>query len=193
MDKTKRTLLVKRWRDLRDRRSKLDYEWAAFAADVREAFPAGASGDQQMRAFCIRYLDAASSTASMLLRAAKAFNVYDEPSWTKLGGWRSVQFIEAIDGKNRTKVRKRCLAMARKARHGSLQYDAVRNITFGLGIRPSGGPGRPTRSRVEEDYAFLRSWLIHLYDAYDLPPMPEEVQRAMRGSRLSTIREAFEE
>lgn len=185
---------IERWRNLHERRAKLDFETAALAAEIREEFPAGASGDLQFRMWTVSNLDIYGGTASMLLRAVKVHALFDERDWYDLGGWQSLQFLGTLKAGGRRKVVNACRKRVKelrekKGKRHSIGYTTVRNVCYQHGIRQdTGGVGRPNRLRVEESLGFCRNWIKSLYTQYEnLPAPPKAVKDALGGTMLSKI------
>jgi len=187
---------IERWHDLHERRSKLDYETAALANEIRGQFPDGSSGDLQFRQWCVRNLDIYSGTAGMLLRAVKVFLLFEESDWYDLGGWQSLQFLSTLKLGGRRKAlnvcRKRVVRLReKKGKRRHIGYTTVRNICFSVGVQQENLIGRPNRLRVEENLGFCRNWIKTLYTQYEnLPTPPKAVKEALGGTTLSRIADA---
>ena len=181
---------IVRWRALHIRCTALDFETSKLASEIRNEFPNGASGDLQCRIWCVRNLDVAASTASMLLRASRVYEMFDGEDWYALGGWQSLQFLSTLRKQGRKKVVRACRKRAEERRSGQIGYTTVRNVTCALGVQQIHPTGRPNRLKVEEDLGFVRTWLKNLYRDYELPKPPQAVQNAMAGTKLSAIAKA---
>ena len=186
---------IDRWHNLHERRAKLDFETAELAHEIREEFPAGASGDLQFRSWCVKNLEVYGGTAAMLLRATKVYSLFDENDWYDLGGWQSLQFLTTLKANGRKKVvnacRRRVVQLREKAgKRRSIGYTTVRNICYQCNVQQDSRVGRPNRLQVEESLGFCRNWLKTLYTQYEnLPKPPKAVVDALGGTKLSVIAE----
>jgi hypothetical protein len=184
---------IDRWHDLHERRAALDYETAALAAEIREEFPSGASGDLQFRQWTVSNLDIYGGTASMLLRAVKVYALFEETDWYDLGGWQSLQFLSTLKAGGRRKVVNACRKRVKelrekKGKRRSIGYTTVRTVCYQHGIQQDTRIGRPNRLQVEESLGFCRNWIKTLYTQYEnLPKPPKAVSDALGGTKLSRI------
>jgi len=187
---TKWAGFVERWRDLRDRRARVDFETAELAWEIRNEFTSGASGDLQFRIWCVRNLEVGGSTASMLLRASGVYRMFDEQDWYDFGGWSALQFLSTLKTAGRRKVINACRRRVEE-RGRSIGYTTVKNVSYSLGVQSDRTYGRPNRLAVEEHLGFCRNWIATLYQQYTgLPRLPKAVESAMGGTKLSQIAEA---
>jgi len=188
---------IKRWRDLQEQRSKLDYETAKLSSEIRSEFSDGAGGDLQFRIWCVRNLDICSSTAAMLLRSVRVYKMFEERDWHDFGGWQSLQFLSNLKGQGRRKVLNACRAKvaelrSKNATRRTIGYTTVRRVCYECGVQANYRTGRPNRLRVEEDLGFCRNWIKTLYQQYEnLPKPPKAVEEALGGTKLSAISEAM--
>ena len=130
---------IQRWRDLHERRAKLDYETAQLAHEIRAEFPSGASGDLQFRQWCVRNLDIYGGTAAMLLRATRVYTQFEESDWYDLGGWQSLQFLSTLKAQGRRKVLNACRQRVKelsekKGSRRHIGYTTVRTMCYALGV-----------------------------------------------------------
>jgi len=191
--KNKWAKFVDRWHDIRERRAKVDYDTSELAFEVRAEFPGGAGGDLQFRIWCVRNLEVMGSTASMLLRAVRVYDMFEESDWYDMGGWSSLQFLSTLQTQGRKKVINACRnkvleRLERGGKRTTIGYTTVKNIAYSLGVQSDRLTGRPNRLAVEENLGFCRNWLKTLYEQYSgLPKMPKAVTKAMGGTKLSRI------
>jgi len=188
MNPKRREAYARRWRELCHQTANLDFEKASLAHEIREEFPAGASGDFQFRRWVMETFDVAASTAAKLFRAARAFRRFKREEWLRLGGWPGVSLAVSLGTNDLNRlmvaVRARAIELGR-----NLTYHNVRTIAFDLGIK-SRNPGRPSHTESEQKLGFLRSWIKKLYRTYNLPEMPEHVAKAMNMSKLQRLARA---
>lgn len=193
VEQRKAQAFVRRFHKLREQASKLDYELAGLAQEIRQQFPKGASGDHQCRLWMCWHLDVYGQTAVMLVKSAKAFTLFpDEASWVFVGGWQSIGFLLGFKAADRRKIHRNAMRLA-KDRERPVGYSTVRNIAHTLGCRQTHANGRPNRLTVEEDLGLLRTYLAErikdgTINANDLP---EGVLIAMKPTRLSQIESAL--
>lgn len=181
---------VRRWRELSRLRSKMDYETAGLANEVRNEFPKGSGGNAQFRTWCVSNLEAHGSTAKMLCRAARAFILFpDETHWHDLGGWQSMGFLLTFGKRDRRRIFKAALKLVEE-RGRPVGYPTLRNIAFTLGCRQTRTVGRPNRLSVEESLGTLRAYIEGLHEGYNLPRLPDSVAEAMTETVLSRIARA---
>jgi hypothetical protein len=187
----KASQFVKRWRKLTEQRAKIDFETAGLAAEMRDEFPKGPSGDYQFRIWCCHHLEIYGATAAMLARAARAFRRFpEEKRWLAVGGWQSIGFVMRLNKAGRTKVMNHAVKLAAE-RGRPVGYTTVRNIAYHLGVTQDQQFGRPNRLQVEENLGFLRTWVEKLYGDYDnLPALPPEVRAALKPTKLAQIADA---
>lgn len=180
---------VSRFRELTDRKAKVDFETAGLAHEVRQCLPVGASGDHQFRVWCVNKLDIHVSTARMLLEASRAFLLFPkEEEWLLLRGWDSVRFLMGLGKGDRRKVYRLAQREVEKSsRRKSIGVDLLREIAYNNSCVTRRNTGRPTRTQTEESLGHLRSWVVKLYDEYELPAMPAPVKAAMKSSKLSQL------
>lgn len=189
--RTKR--FVKRFRELREQRSKLDFELAGLAHEIRGEFPQGPSGDSQCRLWMLWHLEIASSTAAMLTRAARGFLLFPtEKEWTMIGGWSSIGFLLSFRQQDRRRVQRKAMSLAEE-RGSPISYTTVRNIAHTLGVRQNRRTGRPNRLQVEEDLGLLRAYVAERIKDGSLNPreMPPGVLEALKPTRLAAISDAI--
>lgn len=187
---------VRRFHELRDQRSKVDYELAGLSQEIRQEFPKGASGDFQTRLWMCHHLEVYGQTALMLVRASKAYTLFPtEDEWVKLGGWQSIGFLLGFKAGDRRKIARNALNVAND-RGRPLGYSSVRNIAATLGcqqIRSHGG--RPNRLKVEEDLGILRSFVEQLVEEERLgiSDLSDGVLDALKNTKLSSIAASLSE
>ena len=178
-----RTKVIARWREINKTRAGLDFDLGALGADVRAKHVTGASGDYQTRSWFVKNLEVGVSTARKFLTAAQAASKFNRAQWEILGGWQTVQFVMHLPPAAHKKVLARAETFFNRHRR-PMSYGQTRDVAFELGYR-SRVRGRPLRSETEEKLNTLRSWLDTLYSKFgNLTDMTEEVQTAMRGTRL---------
>ncbi len=183
---------IERYQKLRECRSTLDYELAGLAAEIRQEFPAGASGWNQCRLWMSQNLDIHGQTAVMLSRAARAFILFpEEGSWTDIGGWSSMGFLLGFSARDRRRIH----AHARKLveeRGRPCGYATVRNVAHLLGCKQSVAHGRPNRLAVEENLGILRAYVLSLISDGTVNPetMNEGVIAALKSTKLANIADA---
>jgi len=194
MDKSTAAKFIKRFRQLQEERSKLDFELAGLAHEIRQEFPKGASGDHQCRLWMTWNLEIYGGTANMLVKAARAFVLFpDVETWHNLGGWSSIGFLCGFKAGNRRKIAKQVLRLV-EARGRTAGYGTVRNMAASLGCGQERINGRPNRLQVEEDLGLLRAYVAKQIKAgvLDANEMPEGVLTAMVPTRLAAIAHALE-
>ena len=194
IDQRRARSFITRFHKLREQASKLDYELAGLAQEIRQQFPKGASGDSQCRLWMCWHLDVYGQTAVMLVRAAKAFTLFpDEASWVNVGGWQSIGFLLGFKAAQRRKIHKHAMRLAAD-RDRPVGYSTVRNLAHTLGCRQVRSlGGRPNRLAVEEDLGLLRTFLAERIKdgTITTEEMPEGVLLAMKPTRLSEIESAL--
>lgn len=187
IDGQKARRFIKRWRELSRLQTKLDFETAGLAHEVRQEFPSGASGDMQFRTWCVTHMGTHGSTAAMLCRAARAFVLFpEEPHWYDLGGWQSMGFLLTFGKRDRRRIFKDALELVEE-RERPVGYATVRNVAFTLGCRQNRTTGRPNRLLVEENLGTLRSYVERLHVDFKLPDMPDDVAKALKPTQLARL------
>jgi len=187
IDGAKARRFIKRWRELSKLQTKVDFETAGLAHEVRQEFPRGGSGDMQFRTWCVSHMGTHGATAKMLSRAARAFILFpEEVVWHELGGWSSMGFLLTFGKRDRRQI----VSATRKlveTRERTVGYTTVRNVAFTLGCRQNRTTGRPNRLAVEENLGTLRAYVEKLHANYNLGRLPEAVQKAMAPTRLARL------
>lgn len=188
IDGRKARRFIRRWRELSRLQTKVDFETAGLAHEVRQEFPGGAGGDMQFRTWCVTHMEVWGNTAAMLCRAARAFVLFpDEQHWYDLGGWQSMGFLLTFGKRDRRRIYKAALELVEE-RERPVGYTTVRNVAFTLGCRQNRTTGRPNRLLVEENLGTLRSYIEELHRDYDdMPELPDDVQEAMKPTRLARL------
>jgi len=185
---------VRRFHELRDQRSKVDYELAGLSHEIRQEFPKGSTGDLQTRLWMCHHLDVYGQTSLMLVRAARAFVLFPtEDEWVKLGGWQSIGFLLGFKAGDRRKVAKHSISLS-EDRDRPVGYSTVRNIAATLGCQQiRGHGGRPNRLKVEEDLGILRSFVEGLVEeqAISIDQLSDSVLDALKNTKLSSIAAAL--
>lgn len=182
----RRESFARRWRELCEKTTTLDYEKAELASEVRAEFPHGPSGDYQFRRWIMGTFDIAGPTASKFTRAARAFKRFTREIWFMVGGWAGISLANSLSTTDSTRLLH--AVRARREELGrDLTYHQVRMIAFDIGIK-SANTGRPSHTQTEEKLGHLRAWLKNLYKTYNnLLPMPEHVAVAMNASKLARM------
>ena len=181
---------VKRFNELRDQRSRVDYELAGLSQEVRQEFPKGASGDHQTRLWMCHHLEVYGQTALMLVRAAKAYTLFPkEEEWLNVGGWQSIGFLLGFKAGDRRKIARHAMALAAD-RERPVGYSTVRNIAATLGCQQiRGHGGRPNRLKVEEDLGILRTFVEGLIEdeCLSIEDLSDGVLDALKNTKLANI------
>jgi len=180
---------ISRWKKLHDSRSKVDYETAGLAHEIRQLFPKGSSGDLQFMDWVQYFLGVWAPTAAMLKRAAQAFILFpDEADWVNFGGWQSMSFMLSFN----TKDRRRIVKASRQIiddRDKTIGYSTVRNAAYALGCRQNRVLGRPNRTEVEEKLGALRTYVQNLLDegVLALDDLPDAAKEALTPTKLAQL------
>lgn len=190
IDGIKARRFIRRWRELSRLQTKVDFETAGLAHEVRQEFPGGGSGDMQFRTWCVSHMEIHGATAGLLCRAARAFVLFpEEPAWHDLGGWASMGFLLTFGKKDRRRIYKAARKLVEE-RERPTSYTTVRNIAFTLGCRQNRTTGRPNRLKVEENLGTLRAYVEKLHGQYDLGKIPAGVRVAMSETVLARLARA---
>jgi len=170
---------IARFQDLWHQRTKVDFEIAGLAAEVRDTYPKGASGDYQFRRALTDHLHVHTSTARMLADAGRAFRLFPkEEEWHLVSGWEGIRFLCGLGKADRRKVYR--AAKSKSTEIGRpIGYQTVRELGFRLGAITKRRGGRATYSINEAHLGCLRLHLQELYADYELPEMPPAVSAAM--------------
>lgn len=175
-----------KWRQLLKDRAKVDHEMALLAAQIRDEFPAGDSGNYQFRRWCREFLETSVTRTTMLLEAANAIRcgLQGESNWIAMGGWPCICFIMGLAPKHRLRV----WSMALKKANDRAQphcYTSVRAIAYSMGIMTA-RPGRPTRTQVEKKLSVLRKYIAQLHekDPKLMQKIPPAVKQALKPTAL---------
>lgn len=183
--------IVRRFEQINIGRATLDFQTADLAREIRDALPAGPSGDLQARQWFVEHLGVSASTAIMLLCAAKAFRLFpDINEWVNYSGWAGIGYMTRLTSADRKRLRK---ALREKVKESGrpLSYDAVRYIALDLGARPDRKfGGRPTQTELEKRVETLTRFIRNRFNSSELP---ERVRRAMTRSKLSRLARAVSE
>lgn len=170
---------TKRWKELHDNKFKNDYLIAELACEIRNEFPKGDAGDFQFGQWVKQHLQGARP--KILLERVRGYETFSETEWRRLGGWPGVSLLLTWKKGERAKV------LAALHGPGPFHYSTIRVRALSLGIVAK-RERRDTRSRSEGRVETLRSFIIRLYrDRSDLPPLPENVKKAMTKTVLSEI------
>ena len=175
------------WDKLSVARTGLDFKVAQLARQIRTHFPKGSTGDAQFRAWAIKYLGVSGPTAVRLLRAIQAIQeIVDNQDWINLGGWDGVTAAVALDEKDRRLLLKRVRAKVKKLSR-PLSRATVRNmvdVVTGTKEAQDGKKRPKARPLGDARVVALREWMQKLYSRFELPDMPEAVQKAMDNGHL---------
>jgi len=184
---------VTRFHSLWRQRSKVDFEIAGLAAEVRDTFTKGVAGDYQFRQALIDHFDVHGVTAKMLADAARSFRLFPkEEEWHKVSGWRSIRFLSTLTRGDRRKVHR--AAVARSVELGRpVGYQVVKEFGFDFGIVER---KKKKNSKAVKDASCrcssmdeVLNHVRQLYADFELPSMPAVVKAALAPKKQSKRRQ----